>query len=159
MFCPECGKEIPRQSKFCIECGTNIPEQKNNVVIPTATQERYIPVCNEVDTMQNIPKKKNTALFGIVGVLMCIPLIINIINILIRANEDLNYRNRIFIRVDNTIGTSTPLLEYGFFGMIGYYFRRLAGGGELFFFVLCIIVAIIGISIIIGALIKKAKNK
>jgi len=49
-FCPECGKEIPQQSKFCINCRASIPSQTMTQIVEVSNRNTTptVLVQNEV---------------------------------------------------------------------------------------------------------------
>lgn len=44
MFCPNCGKQIPDDSKFCVGCGSSVAQAPESTPAQTAPQPAYQPV-------------------------------------------------------------------------------------------------------------------
>src|SRR5262249_31048395 len=44
MFCPQCGKEIPDESRFCLTCGVALSARSMSVAQTAATEQRRVRV-------------------------------------------------------------------------------------------------------------------
>lgn len=68
MFCPQCGKKVPKKAQFCSSCGTKIeaPAPSQSAATPSSPQVKTAPPASPQPTLAPVapapaakPKKKN----------------------------------------------------------------------------------------------------
>ena len=75
MFCPNCGKPVPLESRFCASCGTQLPNNEPEnlhkfVTSPANPTETYLPYePNSMDNKQDKQDKQGLG-FGVAGLIV-----------------------------------------------------------------------------------------
>lgn len=111
MYCSQCGKEIPDNSKFCYGCGCSIPHQSENKVNEKEYADETIFMSGkDFSTNYNVNKKKlkgwHKVLIGIASV-VCVLIVLFVAFILVPAIKTVNAYNDISPYLDY-VGNSHP---------------------------------------------------